>query len=1045
MGKAIIRRQKMVIPTYDAGEEEKLPMFFEKRVYQGSSGKVYPNPVTEKISDKKELREYDAVILENDYIHVIVLPELGGRIYTAYDKSNGYDFIYHNRVIKPALVGLLGPWISGGIEFNWPQHHRPSTFRRINSRIFEYDDGSAAVCVGEIENMFGLEQVAYIRIYPDKAYIEISVRVYNRSEQDQTFLWWANPAFKVNNDTATVMPPDVTAVFDHGRRAVSTYPVATGEYYKMDYSAGVDISRYKNIPVPTSFMAYRSDFDFIGGYDFGKEAGMYHVADHQISPGKKQWTWGCGEFGKAWDRNLTDEDGPYVELMTGCFTDNQPDFTFIRPCEAKEFVQYFMPYRGVGYIKNANRDFCLGTDGGVLKIYCTGNIENVRVTAVCGGKEIFSCMQDFTPATRFCRDIPEDAAIEISYPGGELRYDPAHIKKFPVPAPAEAIPEPQYVQSTEELYIYGLHIEQYRHATRLPELYYEEGLRRDPTDARLNCAYGNLLLRRGALARSKEYFGRAIEKLTLKNANPPVTDPFFGLAVAQMLSGEYAEAYDNFYKCIWTNENKSAAFYYLAALALRRGDARKASEHARDSLLAYGRNVKALCCAGAACRGMGDEEGAARFFAEAERADPLDCIARYERALREGQPSAAFGEGVSDYEVTDAAKDYLLAGERARARSLLEDYLRARGSAGPAVDYYLGYIALETGGDCTPFVEAAGRHRDRIWFPNRLFDIVVLQALEEVSPHPFTEYSLGNAFYDKRQYDTAAAYWQESVQRDPHFPAALRNLSLYYYNKKGDAEAAVCSLEKAFYQDRGNARLLLELFQLYRRIGRSEAQQLSFLQANVETAAKRDDLWLEYIGLVCPQDPVRAEQLLLARRFHPWEGGEGKTTRLYKRIKIALYFEYKSQGDPRKAIEKLREALICPENLGEGKLILDNDNDVHYFLGEGYEACGEAAAARAEYTLAAKGSCALADDVYYNDTPVEYVFYIAKAYKKLGDACRAEEIAESMRRYARENKGRKKSIDYFAVSLPDLLIWEEDIGERNRRFCARLEELASQI
>ena len=177
-----------------------------------------------------------------------------------------------------------------------------------------------------------------------------------------------------------------------------------------------------------------------------------------------------------------------------------------------------------------------------------------------------------------------------------------------------------------------------------------------------------------------------------------------------MLSGEYAEAYDNFYKCIWTNENKSAAFYYLAALALRRGDARKASEHARDSLLANGRNVKALCCAGAACRGMGDEEGASRFFAEAERADPLDCIARYERALREGQPSAAFGEGVSDYEVTDAAKDYLLAGERVRARSLLEDYLRARSSAGPAVDYYLGYIALETGGDCTPFVEAAGRH-----------------------------------------------------------------------------------------------------------------------------------------------------------------------------------------------------------------------------------------------------------------------------------------------------------------------------------------------
>ena len=117
--------EKLSIPTYEIGAAEKSPIFLYKRVYQGSCGKVYPYPAIEKISDQKTDKEYTAVWLENEYIKIMVLPELGGRIQRAYDKTNGYDFVYYNKVIKPALVGLTGSWISGGIEFNWPQHHRP--------------------------------------------------------------------------------------------------------------------------------------------------------------------------------------------------------------------------------------------------------------------------------------------------------------------------------------------------------------------------------------------------------------------------------------------------------------------------------------------------------------------------------------------------------------------------------------------------------------------------------------------------------------------------------------------------------------------------------------------------------------------------------------------------------------------------------------------------------------------------------------------------------------------------------------------------------
>lgn len=266
---------------------DKNPMFLEKRVYQGSSGKVYPYPVIDKILDEKQDCSYQAVFLENDYLRVMILPELGGRIQRAYDKTNGYDFVYYNHVIKPALVGLTGPWISGGIEFNWPQHHRPTTYSPTDCVLEQNADGSCTVRVSEVDQMYGTKGMASFTLYPDKAYIEIKGQLYNRTNLPQTFLWWANPAIPVNDHTQSIFPPDVHAVMDHGKRDVSRFPIATGTYYKHDYGAGVDISRYKNIPVPTSYMAYHSDYDFVGGYDYEKEAGILHIADHHVSPGKK--------------------------------------------------------------------------------------------------------------------------------------------------------------------------------------------------------------------------------------------------------------------------------------------------------------------------------------------------------------------------------------------------------------------------------------------------------------------------------------------------------------------------------------------------------------------------------------------------------------------------------------------------------------------------------------------------------------------------------------------------------------------------------------
>ena len=360
MRKAEVRawQDQVIIPTYAEQPPERSPMFLEKRVYQGSSGRVYPNPVTDRVSEEKTERSWQAIHLENQFVRLMILPEIGGRIHVGQDVTNGYDFFYRQRVIKPALVGLLGPWISGGVEFNWPQHHRPSTFMPVDWSIEEGADGSQTVFLSEHEPMGRLKGMVAIRLRPGCTYVEAEARLYNRTPFVQTFLWWANVAVRVHDQYEVFFPQDVWHVADHAKRAMATFPIARGPYYGVDYGAnpegGTDLRWYRNIPVPTSYMAMGSRHDFFGGYDHAAEAGLVHVADHRVAPGKKLWTWGDHEFGHAWDRNLTDDDGPYVELMAGVYTDNQPDFSFLQPYETKTFRQYWYPIRAIGPATFAN-------------------------------------------------------------------------------------------------------------------------------------------------------------------------------------------------------------------------------------------------------------------------------------------------------------------------------------------------------------------------------------------------------------------------------------------------------------------------------------------------------------------------------------------------------------------------------------------------------------------------------------------------------------------------------------------------------------------
>ena len=1083
-------REIVTIPTYEVGKAEKNPMFLEKRVYQGSSGVVYPYPVIESISDEKVDKEWQAVYLENEYIKVMILPELGGRIQMAYDKLKQRHFVYYNHVVKPALVGLAGPWISGGIEFNWPQHHRPSTYSPVDSAIVENEDGSVTVWVNEMERMFHQKGAAGFTLRPGCAYLEIQGRVSNRTPLPQTFLWWANPAVEVNDAYQSVFPPDVNAVFDHGKRAVSSFPIATGTYYKMDYSAGVDISNYKNIYVPTSYMAVNSKYDFEGGYENDTKGGMLHVASHHFSPGKKQWTWGNGDFGRAWDRNLTDEaplsspEGdtivrqsneapsgavrgafrPYIELMAGVYTENQPDFSWLMPYEEKQFVQYFMPYRELGIVKQASKDFIISltpdpipADAPTRSLSPTGEGRSVTFKVLATSKQevrivlrhdngevYYDKVVTLSPEEVFQQtvDVKETKMDNLLLTVGNLQWHAEPDEIRPIPDAAEAALTPEDTKTNDQLYLTGLHLEQYRHATWSALDYYEEALRRDPNDVRCLNQTGLWYLRRGRFDKAEPYLQKAVKTWQKRNPNPYDGEALFNLALTRKFLGHLSEAYELFWKSTWNKAWADAGYFEAACISTAQGRYDAALDELNRCLIFNSCNHKARALKAAVLRKKGVEDS--KVFALIDESLGLDLFnygTLFEKYLL--TKDGAVLERMKDlmhgnvYNYHELALDYAQAGLWHEA----EQVLLNASTPSPLTCYYLGYFSVMQGemGEAEACFRQAEQTDSYCCFPNRLEDVVVLNVAKSVNPQgALAPYYLGCLYYDKRQYDLAIENWELSARLDHSFPTVWRCLALARFNKQNRPDEALEYMEKAFHLDESDARIFMELDQLYKRLHRPHEERLEFLQQHPALIQQRDDLVLEEITLLNQTGRFEeAMRKLDAHTFHPWEGGEGKVPAQYQicRMEIAKQLIVQGGESLQKAKRLLEECLTYPLHLGEGKLYGAQENDIYYLLGIVSNALGLKDEAIKCWELGTVGPTEPAAAMYYNDAKPDKIFYAGLCYRALGQEDKARSLFHRLTDYGRQHIFEHQTMDYFAVSLPDLLIWDDSLDSKNQIHC----------
>ena len=598
----------------------------------------------------------------------------------------------------------------------------------------------------------------------------------------------------------------------------------------------------------------------------------------------------------------------------------------------------------------------------------------------------------------------------------------------PIPDSAEAALQPEQTKTNEQLYLTGLHLEQYRHATWIATDYYEEALRRDPNDIRCLNALGLWYIRKGRFAKAEAYLRKAVKLSQKRNPNPYDGEPIYNLALALKYQGKASEAYELFWKATWNKAWADAGYFEAAKISTAQGRYEDALDEINRCLCNNWHNHKARALKTSILRKLGEACAALAVIDESLECDLFNYGCRYEQYLLKQDENALaemkqmLRKSAQNYD--EVALDYYAAGLIEEAKAIWQIAIE-EGSTTPMTYYYMGRY------------EEAEMADSAYCFPNRAEDVIALEAAKQANPQGAkAPYYLGCLYYAARQYELAIENWERSAELDPQFPTVWRNLALGYFNKQNRQQEALVYMEKAFAMDTTDARMLMELDQLYKRLQKPHNERLAFLQKYPQLIRRRDDLVLEEITLL--NEVGRYEEAMLkldAHIFHPWEGGEGKVPTQYQICRVELAKKAIASKDYEKAVKLLNECLEYPHHLGEGKLYGAQENDFYYLLGIADDAVGKTDKARECWEEATKGTQEPAAAMYYNDAKPDKIFYQGLALYKLGREGEAHGRFYRLINYGKQHIFEKQIMDYFAVSLPDLLIWEDSLDRKNEIHC----------
>lgn len=1015
--------EPLVLPTYPIGPPDKNPVFYVDRAYQGAKGEVYPYPMQDNLEDEKIDKEWKALYLENEYVKICILPEMGGKLLYAIDKTNGYDFIYFNEQVKPALIGMLGAWTSGGLEWNIPHHHRASTYMPLDYEMEVHADGSKTIWVGEIERRHRMKWRVGHTLRPGKSTLETTIKLYNRTPLEHSFLIFANTAVHANEQYQVIFPPSTQFGTSHSKTAFTEWPISRQRYGAGEEGKEVDVSWWKNHQTPISIFDFGRG-NFVAGYDHGIESGTLVVGNPHIVTGRKFFEWGPGPAGSMWDNLLTDTSGPYLELMTGAYSDNQPDYSWVNPTMVKTSKMYFSPLRKIGRVKKANVDAALNLEVENGTVFIAANttslFEDAGIKMQRNGEVLFSESLMISPDAPFYAEmeLPDgvrEHELRLSLEDAEgkeiIAYQPELQEKKPLPEPVTPPELPGEIETVEQLYREGLRLEQFYNPTLDPMQYYEEALRRDPNHSQVNTQLGLYYLKRGNYENAEAHLRTAVQTVTHEYTAPKNAEALYYLGVALMKQGKSDEAYPWLYKSTWDLAWHSPAYYLIANMDAKRGDFSSALEHLNRSISTNTLNLNAYNLKAAIYRNMGKTGEAEEIAQKVVQEDPLNSWGQNELYLASGQKESLLGvlnhqmeDDVESY--LELATDYGKAGFYEEAIDVLHraaNHDNEKLSTYPMIYYYLGYFHERTGNrsEALKNYELAGNMPPDYNFPYRFESADVLAAaLDKFPEDAKAHYYLGNLYYDNMP-ELAIREWERSVELDDDFAIAHRNLAFAYYYSENETEKAIESMERALELNPEDSRYYAELDRYYESGGVSPQKRLAVLERNHEVV-KEDDLALERkISLLLFHGQYdRAIDILSEHRFRKIEG-VGNIHNQWVNAHILRSQQRMANGKFEEALTDLRKALTYPENLEVGAG--NREGEVYYYIAEAYRAMGELEEAEEYYRKST--------EFYYDWNEMKY--RQALAYEELGNIEKAREIYSGLIEKGAELLSGDRRTDFF--------------------------------
>lgn len=1007
------------IPTYQIGAPEIDPIFFTGRVYQGAEGYIYPYPLYDVLTEKQVEQDYNVLRLDNQYVDIAILPEIGGRIFAASDKTNDYPFFYTQTGVKPALIGMLGAWLSGGVEWNIPDHHRASSYMPINWTMKENEDGSKTIWVGETELRHRLKWSVGVSVYPNRSWVEAKIKVINPTPMIQSMLYWANVSVHCNDQYQVIFPPDVQFGADHHKVYFTDWPVGEAN---LGSGENADLSWWKNFTGNSrSIFAWGSEMSFLAGYDYGKDAGTVHVANRHVVPGKKFFLWGNNANGEMWNKILSDKDGHYLELMVGGYSDNQPDYSWINPGEIREFSQIWYPIKGIKGVKNATEDAAVNFEpeqGNNYRIgYCaTTAYKNARVIVKYKDQTLMDKQIDIDPDNYFLDkvsvpDISDPSALYTALYDTEgnllVDYRPIVKEEKPLPKVIDGTRPVKEYKTNEELYLAGLRVDQFNNARLDYMEFYNEALLRDSMDARVNIEVGKHYIRQGKWDKAEQHLLRAQARLSHDYTTVKNTEALYYLGYVYQMTGNIGKATDAYWAATWTPEYKHRSFYELAVLAVKDKDYKRAMDMITQSLYVGGRDLQALTLKAYILRMQGKKAEAQETIRYIQQIDPLDYWSAAEASLSASQGASFLKTGtnhnskgiIAVQELLEVVTNYMTIGATKDALALLDGAIAIGEpyTSYPLMYYYKAYNLQKENNqaEATSCLEKAKQLSPLNNYPFRLEEIGMFEDLLKTSPDdPYLQYHLGNLLYYLGQKKSGLDHWKLSADLNPSFAIACRNVG-FGYGRLNKLDNAIKYYDLAIQANPNDPLLLTESDKICEQANIAEAQRLKRLEAHLKTVMKHDDAVMRLLTLYNAAGQYdKAIKILDNRHFHLWEGG-GQVHDIYvdshmlKGMKLLKGKRYKE------AIREFDLANQYPVNLevapspGGGY-----EAKVYYLSGVAYEAMNQADKARECFEKSA--------DTEFRNRLTDLNYYKVKSLRKLNKNKEADaalsEIQKSLER-----------------------------------------------